>query len=1385
MKRYFRRLLTLLLTVCLLFCAVPAVLPALAATTTVYDFNGSDFDTQLLTSNVGSGVALATEGVPAGSTGAVMSGTHSTYVSVGVDFEKPINTAKITSIKVRMYVASYTTSGTPQLRILSTAESTSQAGWLGQAYVAGWGGAFDQWCEIDITDVVKNTVTKDADGYLDRFVIAYRVYGTNATVYYDSILIEGEDYFVQESEPTETVITPTTLVNSNTAGGDWRFWLTVEGTLPTGLYYGLDQVPYTIRNKNDEVVANGISATFYRDGSYLMPFVSGNYTANNQPSEGDYVTLSAGTYAQSDDVDTSIMFEKDIILSYLDGIWVLGHPDISVFDFNDTDFATAINGNGSVGSTEATAKLTDTASVPAGFSGSVHAGGGATYAAVAVDFPLPMDTSVVSKVTVRMYVPSYTLSGTPKLRILSTDEKTGSTAKEYGFEAAGGVYGQWVEMDITDAVKNVVTKDADGYLDRFVIAYRVYGAETPVVYYDSIHVTYEGTLFIEDKFEVPADGVFDFNGKDFDTPTTTNAPISSTDYIASAPMSSTASVPTGFTDGVYSASNIIYDAVWVDFHGVIDLDKITSIKVRMYISSYTLESGKTPSFRIFGTSDTYEQKLHDGTYDQWFELELLDLLKGSKVSKNADGTVEKFMIAYRAYATEKPTVYFDSILIEGEDYFTIIDKSSYVNTAISNLMENISGPSGSLDRWDAYLSTSDNTALPGTAWSTSFPVKIKINSKETTATLYNAGADYGFFLDIWYTQLPKDTAYAKVVLKAGEYTAGDGSGIILTEDFTYYVYNGDLWNSLPPADFAVDVTLNTMSVASKVNGGQWDMYPTPVNSADTPGVPWSSSWANVAYEIDGVAYTGTMKRANNSEGLHLAIPGTQLSPAADGVTVVIKAGNYASNTDDTPAIRITEDFTFYVIKGVVTTEFDFNDPAFTATVTVDIDNDTYTVTDADTVIIDGEIYNRGDVYDIIGTHTLTYTMYEREYTRQLILYRVGEVGDTEQVDVHDVVLLKRYLAGAVELSESALLGADMNGDGSVTAADLTLLRKMELMMNGLLILCPQSGITAMKPSAQVAELETDYDLTANATNNMKNGTQQFHRDALFIKWVSAENVSEYQLSVATKSDFSDAMVHTTDKTEYTLYNLLPATTYYWKVAAGTVESEVRSFVTADTVRTLTIEGVDNARDIGGFTLADGSMLNYGMVYRTGTLDNITEDGLYQMLTVLGVKTDLDIRTPGEGTAGSGSPLGDSVNYLNYNGPYYWNSNTGLLAESYRDALIGEIRAFADADNYPIVVHCSVGRDRTGTILFLIEGLCGMSKEDLFFEYELSFLAAVGGDANAQVTYLMNAVSDMYDGIQGYAPDATFAEACEAFILSLGVTQEEIDTIRELLTENVL
>ena len=331
---------------------------------------------------------------------------------------------------------------------------------------------------------------------------------------------------------------------------------------------------------------------------------------------------------------------------------------------------------------------------------------------------------------------------------------------------------------------------------------------------------------------------------------------------------------------------------------------------------------------------------------------------------------------------------------------------------------------------------------------------------------------------------------------------------------------------------------------------------------------------------------------------------------------------------------------------------------------------------------------------------------------------------------------------------------------------------------------PNANVDAAKASDAAEALITDY--TVNKAQNIKTGEDIYHRDVTTLKWLSFEDTEEYTVRVATKADMSDAITYTTTATNLKLMNLLANTDYYWTVAANDKVSEIQRFHTADTIRTITIDGVSNTRDGGGWTTVDGKKVKQGMFYRGGKLEDITQDGKDVMLKQLGIKTDMDLRNSTE-TSLSSSPIG-CENYLNYSGPYYWGGPTDpvINADAYQEALANEILAFANKDNYPIYVHCSLGRDRTGTICFLINALLGVSEKDLYLDYEFSFLSVTGTKDNPIVSNLTTQFKRMYDGVKAYAPDGTMAEATAAFLVqelaSYGVTNDTITQIRALLLE---
>ncbi len=307
-------------------------------------------------------------------------------------------------------------------------------------------------------------------------------------------------------------------------------------------------------------------------------------------------------------------------------------------------------------------------------------------------------------------------------------------------------------------------------------------------------------------------------------------------------------------------------------------------------------------------------------------------------------------------------------------------------------------------------------------------------------------------------------------------------------------------------------------------------------------------------------------------------------------------------------------------------------------------------------------------------------------------------------------------------------------------------------------------------------------------------TDRYVPKAATISWEnSREDALYYTLKVGLKEDLSDANSYLVSETTADIDYLFTAKHYYYQVYAHydndeVVKSQVFDFYTADTPRTVYIEGVTNTRDIGGRYIMGGQyQIKQGMVYRGAEVNRelgaITEEGKRVMLYDLGIKTDLDIRGGDVQNATGTSPIDDSLNYVHLEAPWY----SHVFAASYKEAFTTEIRTFANPDNYPIYLHCSVGRDRAGTLSALLSALIGVEEIDIYRDYEMSFLSRVGLKDAAQSqgnhSSLMYDLTVTIDRIKNDYPANTLMESTAEWMKSyLGITQEEIDTIRECLWE---
>lgn len=185
------------------------------------------------------------------------------------------------------------------------------------------------------------------------------------------------------------------------------------------------------------------------------------------------------------------------------------------------------------------------------------------------------------------------------------------------------------------------------------------------------------------------------------------------------------------------------------------------------------------------------------------------------------------------------------------------------------------------------------------------------------------------------------------------------------------------------------------------------------------------------------------------------------------------------------------------------------------------------------------------------------------------------------------------------------------------------------------------------------------------------------------------------------------------------------------------------------------------------------MIKYGIIFRSANGNSITDEGK-EVIRKLGVKTDLDLR----GGEIKESPFGVGIKLITINGAYYNGNETGVDgSEEYRNAFRDELKVCANPDNYPLLFHCAIGRDRTGTLAFVLMALCGVEKETLIREYELSYLTIGGAtDGNRGLVEKITKFYDFIDDFNG----KTFADKIASLVKSLGVTDAEIKSIKRIL-----
>lgn len=324
---------------------------------------------------------------------------------------------------------------------------------------------------------------------------------------------------------------------------------------------------------------------------------------------------------------------------------------------------------------------------------------------------------------------------------------------------------------------------------------------------------------------------------------------------------------------------------------------------------------------------------------------------------------------------------------------------------------------------------------------------------------------------------------------------------------------------------------------------------------------------------------------------------------------------------------------------------------------------------------------------------------------------------------------------------------------------------------------------------------TSIDYTSSEIKQYENviGFYDFDKPfGILIKWTPVENVILQTVllsTVSTQVVNADALRFDVPvgESKLCIKNLLPNKKYYYKVMVVTDTGEEKQVklsqftTTKDMLRMLDIDGVRNVRDIGGWKTDDNKHLKYGLLVRGGELIdtasgyNISDKGRYDLLKVVGVRCDLDLR----GGNRDSSELGNSVIYSNVEFQAYKNALTnGATATVSAFQFITEQLGH----NRTIYFHCQGGQDRTGTLALLIEGLCGVSESDLSKDYELTeFAHPALGSGTPSATRTRSQFVELIEYINTFNGD-TMKDKIYNALVSIGVSSESLNSIQQLMIE---
>lgn len=308
-----------------------------------------------------------------------------------------------------------------------------------------------------------------------------------------------------------------------------------------------------------------------------------------------------------------------------------------------------------------------------------------------------------------------------------------------------------------------------------------------------------------------------------------------------------------------------------------------------------------------------------------------------------------------------------------------------------------------------------------------------------------------------------------------------------------------------------------------------------------------------------------------------------------------------------------------------------------------------------------------------------------------------------------------------------------------------------------------------------------------------------------IRWL--KNAEAGELTLTLEEPTLKQEIHLNAGACYAdITNLVPNTNYNYKVTyntSGEVAAEGSFSTTGHLHQVFFQSGCRNGRDLGGWKTLDGKTVKYHKIYRGGRMQVETVN-LYGKEEIIseGIGAQLDLR-------GTDDVLSKpTVEGFDFCAPVIEQGGVAMLNDVNESGINKTRQCFefvlqSIKAGKGVYYHCSLGRDRTGTLTVVLLGLLGVPEHDISKEYEVTYFAPLGYSCSSSEKessydkeaggwlFQNNRTKWVYSEIAPYfwqmadkTESKTFAAGVEKYLLEVaGVSKQDIDDFRALMLED--